>query len=461
MENLMPRSTMVKYASLGIIPLLVVVGVVLFASGSGLLHAAASPLQSDLGTYPGHGPKPDLSQQQIDAAVAAPLLAFVGPSTSSHMRPGTAPTAVYGAKAVYFLALTAYYYPGAHTSDGTRVLDRLVAQIGNLVAGGNEPDANGGLEGWSHNAVAQALLLVHSEPYVWNRLTSVQQAHVDLLMTAMAVAANFDYNDANNFKTGLDELCNFGKTFNPNYREGYLGLMIAASQYFGAAQLNTILTSFDYTSFTQALHAAGFTNILATWAESGATLMMQGGNDTCGGNGVGVRVPFVYQGVSLSDPVGIFAKLANFTYNETVVSRVDVYNNKNVHVGQAGIADGTTSPYEGQSGMEREFDSSDSGGTRSDALYAYEGWMNSVTTRTTLTVLDQWGCGATQQQVEQEMGVGSGDLIYKLQHGYNSYSGGKFRLVNETTPASDGPAAKGYFFDEQMWQNILAAAPSC
>jgi hypothetical protein len=280
-------------------------------------------------------------------------------------------------------------------------------------------------------------------------------------MTALAVAANFDFVDANDFKTGLDELCNFGKTFNPNYREGYVGVMIAASQYFGAAQLNALLTTFDYDTFTHALRDAGFTNITATWAQSGGTLMMSGGNDACGGSGVGVRVPFVYQGAQLGDLVGIYADLANFTYNETVVSTVNVYDKHKNLVGQASIADDTTSPYEGQAGMEREFDSSDSGGTRSDALYAYEGWMNSVATRTTLTVLGHWGCGTTQQQVAQEMSVGSGDLTYKLQHGYNSYSNGAFRLVNETTPASDGPSAKGYYFDAQAWQDILATLPPC
>ncbi len=39
-------------------------------------------------------------------------------------------------------------------------------------------------------------------------------------MQALAIAANYDFNDANNFKADLDGPCKFDKTFNPNYRNG-------------------------------------------------------------------------------------------------------------------------------------------------------------------------------------------------------------------------------------------------
>jgi hypothetical protein len=227
-----------------------------------------------------------------------------------------------------------------------------------------------------------------------------------------------------------------------------VGVVIAASLYFGPSQLNSIFTSFDYDSFTAQLQAAGFTNILSAWSNTGATLMMQGGSDQCGGSGVGVKVPFTYFNVPLNNPVGIYAQLADFTYQDVVTSTAAN--------GQAYIADHTTSPYQGQTGMEHEFNTTDSDGPRSDALYAYEGWMNSVTTRATLTALHVWGCGPTQVHVEQLMQVGSGDLLYKLAHGYEGYYLGQQRLVTETQPSSDGPSAKGFFFDQQVWQNVLA-----
>ncbi len=175
---------------------------------------------------------------------------------------------------------------------------------------------------------------------------------------------------------------------------------------------------------------------------------MSGGSDGCGGSGSGVRIAFVYGGVSLSNPVGVFGQLATYTYQDTVTS-----------TGAGGLAfinDHTTSPYQGQQGMEHEFNSTDSGGARSDALYAYEGWMNSISSRTTLTLLGSWGCGTQQTQIRQLMAVGSGDLLYKLQHGYESYSLGAQRLVTETQPSGTDPTTKGFLWDQQVWLVVLS-----
>lgn len=53
-------------------------------------------------------PPTSFNQSQIDAAVAAPLLAFPAPTTANSGRPGDSPTAVYNAKAFYFLALVSW-----------------------------------------------------------------------------------------------------------------------------------------------------------------------------------------------------------------------------------------------------------------------------------------------------------------------------------------------------------------
>jgi hypothetical protein len=364
---------------------------------------------------------------------------------------------VYDAKAFYFLALVVWRNPTTTTSSGASVASRLVASIGNLIAGGHEPDANGGLEGWGHNDVAQGVLLARNEPAVWNQLTATQQGKVNLLMEALAIAGNYDFNDANNFKQDLDyylegNQCKFTKTDNPNYREGYLNIVIAASLYFGATTLNSFFTSFNYTSFTQQLQTAGFTNILAAWAFA-QTLLMSGVSDSCGGSGAGAREAFIYNALPLTNPAGIFDQLATFTYQDTVTSAGCS--------GAAYIADGTTSPYQGQQGMEHEFNSTDGSGCRSDALYAYEGWMNSISSRTTMTLLGDWGCGTTQTRDMQLESVGSADLLYKLQHGYEGHEEGAARLVNQTTPSSDGPTAKGLAFDQQIWSVVLSQVQPC
>jgi hypothetical protein len=200
------------------------------------------------------------------------------------------------------------------------------------------------------------------------------------------------------------------------------------------------------------LQSAGLTNILAAWNGRGTSLM-SGGSDGCGGSGAGVRIAFVYGGVPLSNPVGIFAQLASFTYQDTVTSTGAS--------GLAFIADHTTSPFQGQSGMEHEFNSTDSGGARSDALYAYEGWMNSISSRTTLILLGNWGSGSRQTHDMQLECVGSGDLLYKLQHGYDSFSLGTPRLVTATQPAGTDPTTRGFLWDQQVWLVVLAPMQSC
>ncbi len=212
---------------------------------------------------------------------------------------------------------------------------------------------------------------------------------------------------------------------------GYVGVEIAAIQYFGAASWDQMLTSFSYDAFIARLRSDGFTNIAGSWERAGGSLIENGGRDKHKGSGAGVKIPFVYFGHHSSDLIGIYDALATFTWSETVTSRVS----------GAHIHDGTASPFEGQMGMEREFDSRDGRGLRSDALYAYEGFMNSLTTRTSLFVLGAWGCGQAQSSIVNLESVGMGDLVYKLQHGYDGVStrtGQAVELVNESTPASDG-----------------------
>lgn len=381
-------------------------------------------------------------QGDIDAAVGTSPLVFKAPSASSH--PGTGPTRVYGAKAMYFLALVNCIAPQAASSGGISVASALLKQVQSVIAGGNEPSASGDLEGWSHNAVAQALLLARHEPSVWQSLSGTDQAKVDDLMQALGIGGNWGYNDANDFRTGIGQFGNFKKTENPNYREGYVGVEIAAIQYFGPGNWDRMVSSFGYDSFIARLQADGFANIAGSWARAGKDLMENGGRDKHGGSGAGVKVPFVYFGHHSSDMIGIYDALAKYTWSETVTSAVSA----------ARLHDGSGSPFQGQVGMEREFNSRDGSGLRSDALYAYEGFMNSLTTRTSMFVLGAWGCGKTQAAIIQLESVGVGDLIYKLQHGYDGVSTRTkqaVELVNENTPASDGPHAKGYQFDKDNW----------
>ena len=156
--------------------------------------------------------RPNSMVKPTSPTFTRPLTSLV--LTSSVPRPGTNPTNIGESAVLQYLALVDKEQPGAAASNGTTVDSALLAQVRNLIAGGNEPDADGGLEGWSHALVAQALLLVKNGP-AWSELTATEQNKVTLLEAALGYAGNYTYNDANNFSSGICGFGNFSKTNNP------------------------------------------------------------------------------------------------------------------------------------------------------------------------------------------------------------------------------------------------------
>jgi fibronectin type 3 domain-containing protein len=370
------------------------------------------------------------SQADIDSAVAAPLFAWAAP-TSAVPRPGTNPVNIGEAKVVYYLALVNKQAPGTKASNGTTVDSALLAQVRSLISGGKEPDADGGLEMWGQAPVAQALLLLKNGP-AWSELTSAEQNKVTLLEAAMGYGSNYTYNDANNFSSGICGYGNFKKTNNPNYRDGGVDTEIAAIQYFGASTWDSMLTSFNDATVASQLDSAGLTN-----AGGCFTTLGSGGNSA-------IQHSFVYSGHASSDLMGIWNTIAGATFDQTAKSTV----------GPAHIADGTTSPEDGQCCMGHEFNSTDSAGLRSSALYVFEGWMNVTGSRVTMSVLGNF----TASTAVAPYHIGSLDLIYKLHHGYYSYGLNQNGVLTDDhgDPATDGPNVKGYQYDLDGYNVIVA-----
>ncbi len=403
-----------------------------------------SPTGTPTGSPTGTSAPPSFSQSDINAAVAASPIAFAAPS-SSDPRPGTSPSAIMAAKVLYYLALVDYFEPGAAAASGTTVQSALLTQVASLVGGGHEPDADGGLEGWSHAPVAEALLLLKDGPS-WNQVPAAEQAKVTLLMEALGFAGNYTYNDANNFSSGICGFGDFSKTNNPNYQDGYVDVELAAIQFFGAQAWDTMLANFNDASFTAQLDTAGLTNAGGCYATVGSAA------------NAAIAPPFVWLGHTATDSMGIWNQLAADTFDKTVTSSVTgVSGGATV---TAHIADNTTSPEEGQCCMGHEFDSTDSSGLRSSALYVYEGWMNVTGSRVVMSALGDFKCSAATGAAQYD--VGSQDLIYKLGHGYVSYALNQAGiLVNDTgAPSSDGPLAKGWAYDIDAY-NALAAPQTC
>lgn len=404
-------------------------------SYSGANAAPASIECAGHGGGSGSGGSTSFTQADIDAAVAAPLIAFAAP-TSSDPRPGTSPTDIREAKVLYYLALVDQEDPGATATDGTTVDSALLAQVASLVAGGTEPDADGGLEGWAHAPVAEALLLLKNGP-AWSELSGAEQSKVALLEAAMGYAGNYTYNDANNFSSGICGFGDFSKTNNPNYQDGYVDVELAAILFFGPATWDSMLTDFSDATFTAELDAAGLTNAGGCYAAVGSAA------------NAAIDQPFVWMGHPAADPMGIWNQLASDTFDLTVTSSVTGTSGGTTVT--AHIADNTTG---------HEFDSTDSSGLRSSALYVYEGWMNVTGSRVAMTALGDFSC--SEATAEAQYDAGSQDLIYKLDHGYISYALGQDGILVDDAgdPASDGPVAKGYAYDLDAY-NVLAAPSTC
>ncbi len=320
-----------------------------------------------------------------------------------------------------------------------------------------EPEAQGGIGGWSHNAAAQALLIAQRTPAVWALLTPDDRHRADVLMHALAVAGHFTHGDANDYHVLLDGISWYHKSWNPNHIEGYAGVMIAASLYFGADNLNTFFTTFDYAAFRAQLVACNFHNILQTWENEPAMagLLMAGGAyqrpDRPPGHGRGVRQPFTYRGRTLDQPWEIYLTQADRLWSKAVRTEV------NVDADRAGRllhrrSDATLSPYEGKMGMVYEFEAMDNAGLRTSLGYAYDCVMIHLGTAASLKVLGLWPDDASGHDVEQRMAVGMADLIFRAEEGYEGWANGRLSSYDITDLKASG---SDYIF--ALWHGLFPA----
>lgn len=419
------------------------------------LSAAERPrpaVLTDVGTDPEDqqtAAAPKWQQSVIDQAVEAKLVKF-----SSGLKWEN--NILVTSAAMYFLALASHYDPEVKSTSGIKVSDRFLEQIRSMIAGGNEPGCLGALGGWADNSAAQALALARHTPAVWNKLSAGEKTRCDFVMQALAVVGNYMQNAENYPKSDMSQVRPGSKTVNPNFQEGYVGIMSAAFIYFGGADnTDRIFAKFKYNDYVAAMDAYGFTNMKKNYTAAGRSLLEAGGKDGLGGTVRGAKIPFTYRDILTKEkvpyePFLIFRSLASKMYMHTVQSRL-----VGRREGEAYIADKSTSPFEGQVGMCFEFKAVDAEGLRSSATYVFHGWRNSVATRATIEALGYWGTSEGHQDVERRMYVGSEDFIYKLVHGWRGFKHG----------APEGPTTEktrvvgvAYTFFKDIWQAILSNA---
>ena len=331
----------------------------------------------------------------------------------------------------------------------------------------NEPEAQGGIGGWTHHVPAHALLLAKRTPAVWSQLSADEKSRADLLMQALALAAHFCLDDDNDYYLLLDGYSLFHKSWNPNHVEGYVGAVIAASLYFGPDELNAFFKSFDFDAFIKRLDAANFKNIKRCWTWNPAIrdLMMNGGSVAVPEKqvlakgvvtrGLGVRNDFTLNGDTLKQPWLLHRGQALRLFSKAV--RTQVIANASFTSGLMHRAtQATESPWEGQMGMLQEFESTDWDGLRTSLGYAFEGAMIDIPTAVTLKLVGEWRATEGGDVLERRMGVGMADMRFKAAEGYRSYSQGKPREYN--WEESLVPMGAEYVYG--LWETYFAPPPS-
>ena len=408
--------------------LVVACGLVLFLSS---ISAFAEPGKVDRETFKDF----KVSSEVMNMALSAKL-SF---KTGNTLQNGPQKEAY----SLYLNALVASIEP-----DKSRVVDQFLTQLRYVIGAGHEPNAGGGLNGWTHCAVAQAFLLVKKTPEVWGKLSEDEKNRMDWIMKAMAVTGHLGFDDANDYKTSLHCDDNFNKKWNPNHRL-YLFVVLSAAAYFGPEELNAIYTSFNYDEYMKKFNEYGFTNIKATWScYDWKNIFEKGGKyispktKTEMGTGTGVRHPFVYENIPLVNIAEIYAAGAEYNYSEKVFDGIK---------GKSWTLNNGKSPFLGQMGMMKEFNSNDAAGKRSSLGYCEQNFCSYTVMLLTLKVLGYWTDSERCRKMEKLMYVGNEDFLYKTKMGFHSFSKGK----GEDTPKFETVKWLAYPIVLELWNNYL------
>jgi hypothetical protein len=378
--------------------------------------------------------------------------------------------------AVAFTPLTGYfrgnYYTNTFNSGGhtfilafaaragdTSVDDRLLEQIRHILTAEHGICANGGFPA-QHELQATGMLSIASRtPRIWDALTADERARADATMKASLISGAFTTSDNNpllqgdNFQHTLDGDGNVSREFNPHFREGMVGSVLIAATHFGLEETMAILEGYDHLAFVQELDDLGLDHAheTFTWRATNPD------SDAPTGAQIEEAVhDWSLRGVTLDDPMQLYADLTAHTYGGTV--QCGLNDGQGIEDGDApeGVAGVIASgceglPNQGLPGMLMEFDSGDGLGPWSSAPLAYDGFKPNLFTRTVMVDSGLWAPRPDLQETLDLIEVGAGDLWYKLERGYWSYSeqeGGYTGTLHIDDPDY------GFQFLRSLWEDV-------
>ncbi len=390
-------------------------------------------------------PTPAFSDDALQKAFEAPLCAYGRVNCHSEL---------CGSGAFLYLLLRFRHDPTLTFADGTSVRARILAHVRTLIMPGHEPGMCAGPY-WGYPLTAAALTVLRKTPSLWSVLNEEEQGKADDIMRCFAIQCAWATNDCNDFWTGPELVGNYRKGWNPNHRSpGVLPIMFAVSYFGDADYVDRLLVDFDYDSFTAHLREIGFTSALATVTCAGKQLMEEGGDcflladGSPAGHGEGIRHPYVYRGIPLADTTGLLNEilLQNCGGGKVTNEVFDPCGNRIAYLMEG------SSPMLGEEGMMTEFVSHDAKGMRSDISYCSANFCILVPVLAAAAELGLWT--PTEERNEKAArltAISTIDFLYKMQHGYYSFSHGKGRPTNEKT-APHGV----YPFAKDMWYAYFA-----
>lgn len=306
---------------------------------------------------------------------------------------------------------------------GSAMAKRIVDHFTNVTSPDKAPSFDACCY-WNYNPMTAAVALARTTPSIWNKIPIDIQMRLQTMMLAFTYLESFATSDYNNYQTGPGMGGNFHKDWNPNYRLANVPVMVYATYFFGAGDIelgaetvNNNLKAFNEDAYTRIINTFqknGWRRAVLRWTSEGRTstdgrnvvglsakeLMINGGQavgeDTSIesdlkvplGSGVGVANKdhtgqprdYLYKTFALSEPEKILQHLLCFNYGGTTLPNGTYlassftpvvsghwYDKDGDGIKElvAFIVDDTTSPYEGMPGMMTEFAS----GNRSSTSY--------------------------------------------------------------------------------------------
>ncbi len=327
----------------------------------------------------------------------------------------------------------------AANAGDTSVDEPLLKHLRFLMEPDNTIPAHGGYAAQHERNFTTAVILVRNVPRLWNKLTAEEKHKLDLLVKASLVGSAFTcndkfYPDKKSKGFTLDASNNFHRTWNPNFREGMVGGLIAGACWLGPENAQKFLDEYDHEKFTAELKKAnlGNTFVVFDWRNSRPELP---GNKWWSKARLKANAPtpekvnesvhnFRYFGMDLTSPMKLYLSLTDYTYSGIVNPGL---NKGEGRKGGGKMVSGADKlPNLGKKGMLKEFSSGDARGGRSSVIYSYGGFRANLANQLALIATGNFDYNdPAWPEVFSRLMIGNQDLFYKLDHGYIDYSKGK------------------------------------